>query len=464
MVTVVPATASQPPTMPGSRLVGSAWDMQRRLLATQERAMALGDVVRFVIGPPGARFVVYSVFGPDGVQRVLTGRSGYRKDNRFYQEARVVLGDGLLTSQDETWVRQKRSLQPLFVRTQMQAYGRVVTEEAAALVERWRAPAATADPVSLHPDMTQLTVRIIGRILFGTDLADLVPMVRTAGPEVTADVYRRAFGPLTPPRSWPTPRNLRVRRAVRDVYGALDALIAERRRRGDTGDDMIGLLTRPDSGVSDAEVRDQLLVFLFAGHETTAGSLTFGLHLLGCHPDVQRRATDEVDQVLAGRPPTADDVERLPYVVQILKEALRLYPPAYATSRRTVDGDVVCGYEIPAGSDVAVYTWCTHRHPRHWDEPGRFDPDRFTPEREAARHRYAWFPFGGGPRACIGAQLSIMEATITLATILQAYRIITPAGPIPLVPRITLHPAAPVLGRLEGRRPGGERAQSGTAT
>jgi cytochrome P450 len=201
--------------------------------------------------------------------------------------------------------------------------------------------------------------------------------------------------------------------------------------------------------VSDAEARDQLLVFLFAGHDTTAASLTFALHLLGSHPDVQRRAADEVEQVLAGRAPTADDVDRLPYVVQVLKEALRLYPPAYATSRRTVDRDTVCGYEIPADADVAVYTWCTHRHPRHWDEPGRFDPDRFTPDREAARHRYAWFPFGGGPRACIGAQLSMMESTIALATILQAYRLSTPDGPIPLVPRITLQPAAPVLCRLQ---------------
>jgi cytochrome P450 len=392
------------------------------------------------------------VYGPDGVQRVLTGRGGYRKDNRFYREVRVVLGDGLLTSQDETWVRQKRSLQPLFVRAQMHRYGEVVTEEAAALVAGWRSAAASGEPVSLHPDMTRLTVRVVGRILFGSDLADLLPLVRRAGPEVTADVYRRAFGPLTPPRSWPTPRNLRVRRAVRDVYGALDALIAERRRRDDTGPDMIGLLTRPDSGVSDTEARDQLLVFLFAGHETTAGSLTFALHLVGSHPDVQARATDEVDQVLAGRPPTADDVERLPYLGQVLKEALRLYPPAYATSRRLVDADVLCGYEIPAGSDVAVYTWCTHRHPRHWDEPERFDPDRFTPEREAARHRYAWFPFGGGPRACIGAQLSMMEATITLATILQTYRLSTPGGPVPLVPRITLHPAGPVWCRLSDRQ------------
>jgi cytochrome P450 len=449
----MPATAVQPPTMAGHPIVGSAWDLRRRLLATQERAMReYGDVVRFAAGPPGARIVVYSVFAPDGVQQVLTARTAYRKDNRFYHEVRAVFGDGLLTSQDDGWLRQKQFLQPLFVRAQLDAYGRVVTEESAALVERWRAAATTGDPVSLHPEMVRLTVRVIGRILFGADLGELVPLMRRAVPALTADVYRRAFAPVRLPRSWPTPRNQRQRRLLGELHTRLDALIAERRRQPDRGRDMLGLLTDPDRGIAAADARDQLLVFLFAGHDTTATALTFALHLLGSHPEVQQRAADEVRQVLGGRHPTADDLGRLPYLRQVLKEALRLYPPAYATSRRVVaDDDVVAGYRIPAGADVAVYPWCTHRHPRFWDQPERFDPDRFTPDREAARHRYAWFPFGGGPRACIGAQLSMMEATTTLAAVLQTYQLSSPAGQVPVVPRITLHPAAAVPCRLTPR-------------
>jgi cytochrome P450 len=446
MTTISPTPPVQdPPTMPGHPIIGSAWHLQRRLLATQERAMReIGDVVRFVAGPPGMRLTVYSAFAPDDVHRVLTARTGYRKDNRFYREVRAVFGDGLLTSQDDTWLRQKQFLQPLFVRTQMQRYGQIAAEEAAGLVERWKAAAISGEHLSLHQEMTQLTVRVIGRILFGADLGEMVPLVRWHLTRLSDDVRRRGFAPRSMPRSWPIPGNLRHRRALQELNGALDALIAERRADADPGRDMVGLLTRADSLVSDQEARDQLLVFLFAGHDTTATALTFALHLLGSHPHIQDKAADETRQVLDGRPPTGDDLTLLPYLGQILKEALRLYPPAYATSRRAVDGDTLSGYRVPPGTDLAVYPWCTHRHPRHWDHPARFDPDRFTPEREAARHRYAWFPFGGGPRACIGAQLSIVEATITLATVLQQYRLSTPAGPIPLLPRITLHPAAPV--------------------
>jgi cytochrome P450 len=431
--------------MPGHPIVGSAWHLQRRLLATQERAMRdLGDVVRFVAGPPGMRITVYSAFAPDDVQRVLTSRTGYRKDNRFYREVRAVFGDGLLTSQDDAWLRQKQFLQPLFVRAQMHRYGRIAAEEAAALVDRWKAPAIGGDRLSLHQEMTQLTVRVIGRILFGADLGAMVPALRRDLTRLADDVRRRGFSPRSAPRSWPTPGNLRHRRALRDLHGAVDSLIAERRATADPAPDMVGLLTRPDSPVCDQEARDQLLVFLFAGHDTTATALTFALHLLGSHRQVQDRAADEVRQVLDGRPPTPDDLTRLPYLGQVLKEALRLYPPAYATSRRAVDGDTLAGYRVPPGADIAVYPWCTHRHPQHWDDPERFDPDRFAPEREAARHRYAWFPFGGGPRACIGAHLSVLEATITLATVLQQYRLSAPAGRVPVLPRITLHPAGPM--------------------
>jgi cytochrome P450 len=438
--------------MPGHPIIGSAWQLQHRLLATQERAMReLGDVVRFVAGPPGMRLTVYSAFAPDDVQRVLTARSGYRKDNRFYREVRAVLGDGLLTSQDDTWLRQKQFLQPLFVRAQMQGYGRIAAEEAARLVDRWKVAAVSGEQLLLQQEMSQLTVRVIGRILFGADLGEMVPLVRRHLTRLSEDVRRRGFAPRSVPRSLPTPGNLRHRRALRALYGALGELIAERRATTDPGRDMVGLLTRPDSLVSDREARDQLLVFLFAGHDTTATALTFALHLLGSHPHIQDRAADEIRQVLDGRPPTTEDLTRLPYLGQILKEALRVYPPAYATSRRAVDGDTLGGYRVPSGADIAVYPWCTHRHPQHWDDPERFDPDRFTPEREAARHRYAWFPFGGGPRACIGAQLSMVEATITLATVLQQYRLSAPAGPIPLLPRITLHPAAPVPCRVSVR-------------
>ncbi|RFU20107.1 cytochrome P450 [Geodermatophilus marinus] len=441
--------------MPGLPVLGSAADLRRRLLATQLRALhELGDVVRFTAGPPGVRLVVHGVYAPEGVHHVLAAEAArYRKDNRFYAALRDDLGDGLLTSQDGTWLRQRRFVQPLFTHAQVERYLPVMAAEAGALVERWRAPARTGEPVDLHRETTRLTLRVVGRVLLGADLDDAVPLVRTALPVIGEHVRRRGFAPLPVPAGWPTPANLRARHERRRVEALVDRLTAARRAdAGDRGDLLGRLVAARDggAGLSDAEVRDQVVVFLFAGHDTTATALTAALHLLGAHPAEQERAHEEA----RGLPdvPSRADLDRLDHLTAVLKEALRLYPPAYATSRRRSGGDdVVGGYRIPDGTDVAVYPWVTHRHPRHWDDPERFAPRRFAPEREAARHRYAWFPFGGGPRACIGGHFALLESLVVLGAVLRAYRVETPDRPIPVRPRVTLRPAAPVPCRLTPR-------------
>jgi cytochrome P450 len=231
----------------------------------------------------------------------------------------------------------------------------------------------------------------------------------------------------------------------------VDQLIIQRRRGDQTpgGDDLLGRLLAardPDTGqgLDDAEIRAQVLLFLLAGHETTASALTFTLHLLGHHPGAQQRVRHEVRRVAGGRAPTAEDTARLAYTTRVVKEAMRLYPPAYGVGRRTSQDEVIGGFLLPAGSAVVVSTWVIHRHPRHWDRPGVFNPDRFTPEREAARHRYAYLPFGAGPRACIGGSFALLEAVLATAMIVRAYRLQTPPGPIPLAAGITLRPATAV--------------------
>ena len=219
-------------------------------------------------------------------------------------------------------------------------------------------------------------------------------------------------------------------------------------------EDLLSLLVGArDRGeqLDDAEIRDQVLIFLLAGHDTTAIALTFALYLLGRHPDAQRRVREEVDAVLGDRTPGAEDVDGLPYTTMVLKEAMRLYPPAWGLGRRTVAGDSIDGFEIPPGSDVVVSAWVTHRHPAFWEDPERFDPERFAPEREAERHRHAYFPFGAGPRACIGQYFSMLEAVIALAVIAQRYELASATDRIPLAPRITLNPGAPVPCRLTPR-------------
>jgi cytochrome P450 len=481
MSAVVPVTdhPARPlaPAVPGGWLLGSALDLKRDVLGSQVRAMReVGDVVRFVVGPPGARRDLHVFYAPEAVQRVLAARSArYRKDNRFYQHIRWAFGDGLLTSQDEVWLRQKRFLQPVFTRQYVADYVPIVAAEADRLVRRWREPARDEQPVDLHPATTAVALRVVGRALFGADLDAVAPVLDRGLPALSGEVFRSSFSAVPTPRSWPTPANRRAARTRRALYRVVDELVAARRAAPQGhADDLLGRLLRAgdarrsrssersepatpwigsagDAGLGDEEVRDQLMIFMFAGHDTTATALTFAMHLLGHHPWVQRRAHDEVRAVLADRPVTADDVPRLPYVAQVLKEAMRLFPSAYGMGRRVADGDQVDGYLIRPGSEVGVYPWATHRHPRHWDDAERFDPDRFAPDRESKRHRYAWFPFGGGPRACIGAQFAMVEATTVLATVLRQYELSTPAGPVRLRPRITLHPAAPMPCRLRPR-------------
>ena len=442
-----------PPSLSGTPGLGVLPDLKRDVLGTIERAQReCGDVVRLDMGPPGLRSTLYTIFHPDAVRRVLaTEADGYRKENRFYQELRWSLGDGLLNSQDDRWRRQRRFIQPLFTRRRIDTYAQGMGEEAETLAPRWRDAVAAGKPIDLHAEMSRVTLRIVGRLLFGADVERAVPVVSHAFPVIGEYARLRSYAPIPFPRSWPLPANRRANRARTAVYGICDELIAERRAAGATGEDLMSLLIAARDGeeaLDDAEIRDQVLIFLLAGHDTTAIALTFALHLLGQHPAVQERVRAEANEVAGDRTPGAADVERLAYTTMVLKEAMRLYPPAWATGRRVAAGDELGGYAIPPGAEVMVSPWVTHRHPEFWDAPERFEPERFTPEAEAARHRHAYFPFGAGPRACIGQYFSMLEATILLAVIVRDHELTSLADSVPLAPRITLHPAAPVLSRL----------------
>jgi cytochrome P450 len=445
-----------PPAMRGGPALGLLRELRRDVLGTLERARREhGDVVRLLAGPPRMRSTLYAMFHPDAVRRVMAGEADrYRKDNRFYNEIRWALGDGLLNSQDERWLRQRRFVQPLFTRRRIATYAEAMGETSEALVAGWRAAARSGEPIELHGEMSRVTLRIVGRLLFGADVERAVPAVAYAFPVLGEYARRRSYNPATPPRDWPTPANREAQRAQRRLYDTCNEIIAARRADGAGGDDLLSLLLAARDGaeaLSDTEVRDQVLIFLLAGHDTTAIALTFALHLLGHHPDVQMRLHAEVEDALNGRTPGAEDVERLPYTAMVLKEAMRLYPPAWGIGRRCSADDEIGGRLVPGGADVLVSPWVTHRHPEFWDEPERFDPERFTPEREAGRHRHAYFPFGAGPRACIGQYFSMLEAVIALAVIVREFEVESLAGDVPLAPRITLHPAAPVPCRLTQR-------------
>ncbi|MGR4882449.1 cytochrome P450 [Streptomyces sp. LARHCF249] len=447
--------------------MGSLFELKSDSLGTYLRARhEHGDVVRIVAGPPGLRAELYCVFSAEGAQQVLASESAnFRKDNPFYQEIRDSFGNGLLTSQDEDYLRQRRLVQPLFTRRRVDGYAGAVAAETKAVVAAWeQAPDGVLD---VSDQMMHLALRAVARILFGTDVEATVDVVDRCFPVITDYVLRRGYSPANVPRSWPTPANRRAAAAMDELYAVCDKIIGERRTApgagtadgsGDgPGEDLLTLLAAAkssDDGEFDvSELRDQVLIFLLAGHETTATSLAFALHLLARHPEEQDRAREEITRVLGDRTPEAADLDRLPYLTQVLKETMRLYPAAPVIGRNAVAATEIDGHAIPAGANVILAPWVTHRHPLHWPDPDRFNPERFTPEAEAGRPRYAWFPFGGGPRACIGQHFSMLESVIALAVILRAYEFEAVDTEIPVSAGITLRPNGPArcrVRRLDG--------------
>ncbi|MFI1332195.1 cytochrome P450 [Streptomyces sp. NPDC020845] len=469
---------TEAPYAAGTPLLGSMADLLGDPLAAYLRARRdHGDVVRFRAGPPGLRREIYGVFSAEGIQQVLaTEAANFRKDNAIYEELRQALGNGLLTSQDEDYRRQRRLIQPLFTRRRVEDYATAVTSEATALAARWRETPGGADgAVELVEEMRGYALRVVGRVLFGSDVEQSIEVVRDSLPMLNERARARALSPVKLPRDWPTPANRRAARAQAGLYALCDAIISrrmdarEREEREQTpgsglgpedgaAEDLLTLLigahNAEDGSLTRAELRDQVLVFFLAGHDTTATALTFALHLLARHPAEQRRVHEELDQALPdGRTPTAADLEALPRLTMVLKEAMRLFPPSPAVSRLAVAETVIGGRRIPAGAAVLVSQWVAHRHPAYWEDPERFDPERFTPQAEADRPRYAYFPFGGGPRACIGQHFSTLHSVLSLATLLRAYEVedATGGGDIPLGAGITLLTKGPVRVRVRSR-------------
>jgi cytochrome P450 len=448
MVTATEKQASVAPGPKGLPIVGSAIPLLRDILGTTLRGMhQYGDVVRYVAGPPGPmRVIAYGIAHPDLVQHVLaTGASHYSKQDAAYIELRHLVGNGLLTSEGETWRRQKRMVQPLFTHKRVGDYVGMMADEAALVAGQWADAARRGEAVDLHGEMSRVSLRVVGRALFGGDTDDILHAFKDNVPYLSRRAFVRSITPVRIPETWPLPGNRKAARAQAEVNSAVDGLIARRRAAPAGGQDMLGLLLEaqdPEGGIGldDGEVRDQTLIFLAAGQETTATSMTFALHLLGLHPDIQARVQKEVDEVLGDRPPVLEDLPALEWTTMAVKEAMRLFPAAYAIPRLVEETDELNGYTITPGSMAVVSPYVTHRHPRFWDDPERYKPERFTPEQEKARHRYAYFPFGGGPRACIGQYFSMLEAVIVTAVLARAFRFTSPTGEVPLVPGITLRP------------------------
>ncbi|MET0404377.1 MAG: cytochrome P450 [Cystobacter sp.] len=370
----------------------------------------------------------YLVTHPDGLKQVLQEHvKNYTKQNLSYTMFRRIARDGLITSEGNTWLMQRRLAQPAFHRSRISAMAEQMVRATAELSEQWAEAARTGTPRLGSEDMMALTLRIVGEALLGSDVRGDSQTVGAAFSVISKQTVERFRALRLLPPVLPTAYDRAFRHAIRSLNEVVTRVIAERRARPEDRGDLLSMfmLARDEETgeqMDDAHLRDEVLTMLLAGHETTANLLSWTWALLAQHPEQERALHAELDTVLGGRLPTAEDVPKLVYTRQVLDETLRLYPPAYILSRKVVEDDVLCGHQILGGSTVDISPYVTHRLPEFWPDPDRFDPDRFTPDKVAARPRYAYFPFLGGPRQCIGNTFALMEGTLILATLAQRHR------------------------------------------
>lgn len=426
----------EPPGPPGHWLLGHSCAFERDALGTLMNGFrGFGEVVAFRFGPVRACLLAH----PDHVRHVLQKHHrNYDKNAFSYRRLKVLLGDGLVTSDGAVWQTHRDLAQPAFQRRQLEAVAAATARTAENVARSWDACAAAGRPTDVHRDMMGAALEIGAEALFGAELRTESGPFGAALGEALREVLRRIYAMLPAPLILPTPANLRLRGALRRLHAVVDAVIERRRRSGEDRADLLSILLQ---GLDGRALRDELITFLIAGHETTANALTWTFHLLGRHPDVAERVRAEIETVLGGRPPSIDDLPRLGSIRRVLDEAMRLYPPVWVVDRNAVADDGIGGFRIRRGTLIMLSPSVTHRHPAFWPEPERFDPERFRPETVRERPRFAYFPFAGGPRMCIGSQFALTEATLMLAGLCGRFAPAPVAGHrVEPDPGITLRP------------------------
>ncbi len=449
--------AGTPPGPAGEPVFGSSRryaDDPFRFLSALEAAY--GDVARFEMGPTPMTVVC----APSAIERVLVAEADSFRKPEFQDDGVTdLLGDGLLLSEGETWERQRDLANPAFSMQRLADMADRITDHAEARTDAW----TPGDVVDVEEAMTQVTLDVILDLMLGVELsrdrvADIQAALQPVGERFRPNPIRFA----TP--SWvPMPGDREFDVAVGDLEAVLDDVLA--RREGTAGEgagtsagdppmDLLSILLRArDRGEQSADqLRDELMTVLLAGHDTTALTLTYTWVLLSEHPGAAARVHEEVDEVLDGDRPSMAHVREFDYLEWVIQEAMRLYPPVYTLFREPTEDVRLCGYEVPAGDPVMLPQWAVHRSERFYENPDRFEPERWRPERARERPRFAYFPFGGGPRHCIGKHLAMLEAKLIVAHVASTYRLdYLGETPVDLFPSLTAHPAADVLMRVEER-------------
>ena len=395
---------------------------------------------------PGERVVLLSK--PEYVEHVLHhSYRNYVKQTGRWRSLRQIWGNGLITSDGDFWRRQRQRIQPAFHQECIDRYVAIFADEAARTIRLWDEAAASASPRDVFVDMMACSLRSLTRAMFGSDVDDRTEQIRLALADIHPYVNPASLMSLLDPpkivRRLMTPGYRRFEKALEQIHALLDEMLTERREHGGDPHDLLGLIMlgrdeEHSETMSLAELHDEMMIILMAGHETTGIALAWAWHWLARTPEAERRLHDEVDAVLGDRLPALEDLARLPYARMVIDETLRICPPIYAFDRRALADDVIDGYRIPAGATLGVSPYALHHHPRYWDHPEMFDPDRFSPERSAGRPDYAFFPFGGGPRRCIGFRFALMQSVVLLAALGHRFEL-RPVPDRPVTPMLRLN-------------------------
>jgi cytochrome P450 len=448
-----PALLPRRPRSGGHPLLGHLLEFRRDRFGLAQR---MGKEDQELVEMRMGFFTILMASSARAAHEILVEKAdGFVKSRGLSVFARPLLGDGLLTSEHEVHKRQRRMMAPVFAHKRIAAYGEVMVDKALHTLERLRTEGVAE--TDLAEEMMRLTLEIVGKTLFDAELAGEASAVGDALTIAMRQMMDAMVRVIPTPPSVPTPGNLRLRRAVQRLDEIVYGMIRERRASGVDRGDMLGMLlaTRDaddGTGLGDREVRDQAMTILLAGHETTANALAWTFYLLGRHPEARDAVEREVDAVLGGRPATTADLPHLPYALSVIKESMRLYPPAYMIGRRTTKDLTIGGTRVGRGQVVIVNVIGIHRNGDAFPDPDRFDPDRFAPEREKALPPHAYMPFGAGPRICIGNHFALMEAHLVLATLAQKVRFdLASDAPAETDPLVTLRPRGGLPVRVSWR-------------
>ncbi|MGH9929397.1 MAG: cytochrome P450 [Pyrinomonadaceae bacterium] len=450
---LAPSTSRAPlaPGPKGTLVLGVMSEFSRDTFGFIERCRDYGDVVsmRFLY------LTAYFLYHPDDIEYVVStnAKNFIKSRNQRSPLFQRLVGNGLLTSEGEVWKRQRRLAQPAFHRRRINAYAETMATYTQRMVSTWRA----GEVRDIHRDMMRLTLEIVVKTLFNADVsADADKVGRVLSRIVTPFAGQATLKWIMDNRL-PTTTHRLFNQDAREIDTIVYRIINERRSSGEDLGDLLSMLLKATdedgSQLSDQQLRDEVMTIFLAGHETTALTLSWAWYLLAQNAAAEHRFHAELTEVLGGRLPTMEDLSRLPYTEMIAKESMRLYPPAYALGREAVKECEIGGFRVPAGAQVFMFQWSTQRDARFFAQPEKFCPERWTEEFTNSLPKYAYFPFGGGPRACIGNYFAMMEVVLLLATIGQRFRFsVQPDHPVSLMPAMSLRPTDGIKVLLKGRQ------------